>query len=277
MRYTPQGLPGRRGATTSYVNRLAGPDADEDVLLEATITVAALGRVPVIVDGLEHEADGLARRWLTETRIARKGLPDARRVEYDRLEGMSRDPEPITLTQPRVTQVETKERHPDGSETDLPTRRLHLMAGPDGDYPVDLHEWERRVVDSEMTQPGFQGWYRNPPRNTADSLAIAYRDSDGGWKALRPDFIFFSTDHRGRVVADLVDPHGHHLSDALPKLRGLADFAERFADDFRRIESVAETGGRLRVLDLTKAPIREAIRSAADARALYASDLAGDY
>ncbi len=67
------------------------------------------------------------------------------------------------------------------------------------------------------------------------------------------------------------------MSDALPKLRGLAEFAERFPGDFRRIESVAETGGTLRVLDITKASVRQAIRDAHSAKALYESGLANDY
>ncbi len=128
-----------------------------------------------------------------------------------------------------------------------------------------------------MDQPGFKGWYRNPDRATKESLAVAYKDELGVWKALRPDFIFFSFSHDGQIAVDLVDPHGHHLADALPKLRGLADFAERFAVDFRRIESVAETGGKLRVLDLTKSTVRQAIRDAQSAKALYESDLAIDY
>ena len=48
---------GDRGGDDGHAR--AGPDADEDALLEATITVAALGRVPAIVEGLEDEADGL--------------------------------------------------------------------------------------------------------------------------------------------------------------------------------------------------------------------------
>jgi hypothetical protein len=128
-----------------------------------------------------------------------------------------------------------------------------------------------------MQQPGFKGWYRNPDRATKESLAVAYRDEVGDWKAMRPDFIFFGTSHDGQVTLDLVDPHGHHLADALPKLRGFADFAERFAGDFRRIESVAETGGNLRVLDMTKPRVRQAIRDARSARAIYESDIASDY
>jgi type III restriction enzyme len=83
--------------------------------------------------------------------------------------------------------------------------------------------------------------------------------------------------HDGSVAVDLVDPHGHHLSDALPKLKGLADFAEQFEADFRRIESVAETSLKLRVLDIIRENVRKAIRCAESAKALYESDLAADY
>ncbi|WP_338538778.1 DEAD/DEAH box helicase family protein [Janibacter terrae] len=264
---------------SAYVDHLVGPDGDSDELLEANITVAALGRVSEIVTDVEEEADDLARQWLTQTRVARKGLSDERRAEYDRLEGMSTQPERISLTSPKVGQTDRKVREKDGTEKTLPTRQLHLMAANDEDhsYPVDLNEWEKHVLDSESKQPGFKGWYRNPARATNESLAVAYKDNSGVWKALRPDFIFFGSDHNGAVVADLVDPHGHHLADAMPKLRGLADFAEKFSSDFRRIESVAESGGKMRVLDLTKPPVRDAIRAASAALPLYESGLAYDY
>lgn len=261
----------------SYVDHLVGSEGEEDDLLDANVTVASLAKVPEIVQAIEEEADALAQRWLTQTRVARKGLPDERQAEYDALEAMSTTPQPINLTVPETAQKDTKVRHADGSEEQLPTRTMHLMAAEDGTVPIDLNEWERKVLDSEAQHPGFKGWYRNPDRATQESLAVAYRDELGDWKALRPDFIFFSTTHVGQVAVDLVDPHGHHLTDALPKLRGLADFAERFATDFRRIESVAETGGRLRVLDITKPYIRDAIRQTQSAKALYESVLASDY
>jgi type III restriction enzyme len=262
---------------SSYVDHLVGPDGDDDDLLEANITVASLGHVPEIVQAVEDEADDLARAWLNQTRVARKGLTDERQSEYDRLEGMSTRPERIALTTPTTALADTKVRDADGTEVDLPTRLKHLMAAEDGSFPITLNDWERKVVDSEAKQPGFKGWYRNPARATKESLAIAYKEQSGDWKALRPDFIFFGTSASGQVVADLVDPHGHHLADALPKLRGLADFAERFVSDFRRIESVAETGGILRVLDLTRHQVRQAVRDAANAKSLYESDLASDY
>lgn len=263
---------------STYVDHLVGEDGDEDDLLEAHIAVAALGRVPEIAQAVEDEADALAKTWLTQTRVLRKNLSDERQAEYDVLEAMSTTPDPIALTVPTIGQTDTKIRNADGSEEDLPLYDMHLMSDEDGTIPMHFtSSWEPKVLEVESARPGFRGWYRNPDRATKDSVAIAYKDELGDWRALRPDFVFFGTTHDGKVVADLVDPHGHHMSDALPKLRGLADFAERFAGDFRRIESVAETGGKLHVLDITKASVRQAIRDAQSAKALYESDRASDY
>ena len=76
----------------------------------------------------------------------------------------------------------------------------------------------------------------------------------------------------------IVDPHGHHLADALPKLCGLAEFAATHGKSFHRIESVARMkDGTLRVLDLTNPYIREAITEAEDTQALYLVGEANDY
>src|SRR5699024_6922781 len=247
----------------SYVNHLAGSDADDDDLLDANIQVAALSRVPEIVQGIEDEADALARKWLTETHIPRRNLTDERNEEYNRLEGMSTRPERTTLTVPKAAQSDTKVRHPDGREEPLPTRKFHLLAAEDGTVPVDFDSsWELKVLDTEAAHPGFIGWYRNPNRGVKESLAVAYQPEPDQWLALRPDFIFFSRRQDGQLAVNLVDPHGHHLADALPKLRGLAKFAEQFETEFNRVESIAETHGKLRVLDLTRHSVREAIRTA---------------
>ena len=79
------------------------------------------------------------------------------------------------------------------------------------------------------------------------------------------------------MVVDLVDPHGLHLADALPKLQGLALYAEKHAKAYRRIESVAEAKGKLRVLDLTNADVRKGIAAAKDAASLFNGGLANDY
>lgn len=75
----------------------------------------------------------------------------------------------------------------------------------------------------------------------------------------------------------IIDPHGFHLGDALPTLRGLADFTEQFGDEFHRVESVAKMrDGRLRVLDLKSVRVRQAVRAALDAEDVYIGE-ATDY
>jgi type III restriction enzyme len=99
---------------------------------------------------------------------------------------------------------------------------------------------------------------------------------DDEYKIVRPDFVFFA-EQDGKVVADIVDPHGIHLADALPKLKGLAEYAKANASCYHRIESVAQAGGKLRVLDLTRAEVQTAIKGATNATALYEGVLANDY
>ena len=84
-----------------------------------------------------------------------------------------------------------------------------------------------------------------------------------------PDFLFFHGDSENTKVS-IVDPHGHHLADALPKLCGRAQFAATHGESFHRVESVAQMkDGTLRVLDLTDPHIRETIKEAEDTETLY--------
>ena len=127
-----------------------------------------------------------------------------------------------------------------------------------------------------MRRPGFSFWYRNPQQPGQSSLGVAYLSGEQ-YGIVRPDFIFFAKDTDGVLVVDLVDPHGLHLADALPKLRGLALYAEGHAGAYRRIESVAEAHGRLRVLNLKDEDVRQAIATADDAASLFKGPLASDY
>lgn len=257
-----------------YADHIAAPADDEDGLLEAHVMVAALAQVAGIKDELDREADNLAKRWLTEYRVAIKNLSDDRRAIYDEVIGMSRNPQRIEILRPRVRAEETEDA--DGGK--VATRTLHLMSDENGEFPIgSLNTWEVEVLDSEMSQPGFRAWYRNPSRASNDSLAIAYVDARGNWRRMSPDFLFFSGDDDD-IRVSIVDPHGVHLGDALPKLRGLARFAVEYGDAFHRIEAVAKMkNDTLRVLDLQKNEVRAAIDTATDAEQLYLSDTATDY
>ena len=152
------------------------------------------------------------------------------------------------------------------------------MSDRNGDFPIgSLNQWEMEVLDREMSRSGFQAWYRNPSRPSGDALAIAYRNAQGHWRRMCPDFVFFHDDSQNLKVS-IIDPHGPHLADALPKLRGLAEFAAMFGESFHRIESVARVSdGTLRVLDLTDPDVREAVLVAEDIQDLYLGGHANDY
>ncbi len=263
----------------TYAERLADADQDadsiDDALLDAHATVAALGMVPDVKDYLDDEADKLARRWLTEHRAAIKALSDERQDVYRQLREMSAEPQDLDLAKPTSWLVPTTERHGD-TEAPLPRYRMHLLADTDGTFPLDRNEWEAEVLDREHDRAGFVGWYRNPSRSSQDSLAVVY-EHGGRIRTVRPDFVFFTEHDDGTIGASIVDPHGHHLGDALPKLRGLADYAERHGDHFQRIDAVAKIGDTLRVLDLTEPSVRAAVADATDTATLYGGEHATDY
>lgn len=100
-----------------------------------------------------------------------------------------------------------------------------------------------------MGRPGAKEWYRNPSRNETCALGVAYQRDDE-WKTLYPDFLFFTDRASGEVAVSIVDPHTGSLSDMVPKLRVLADYAEKFATTFERVWSVDGVNLKRRYLDL---------------------------
>ena len=193
---------------------------------------------------------------------------------------MSTAPQRMNVTRPKNAVVETKfPPVTDGEEPKpMPTRSKHLLADGDGNYPVGtLNGWEVEVLDKELGRAGTVAWYRNPSRSVQESVTVAYTDDKGTWKALRPDFVFFDQAPAGGVRVSIVDPHGHHLADAMDKLRGLAAFAAEYGTEFHRIEAIARVGDQTRVLDLQDAHVRTAVTAADSAKSLYESNVARNY
>lgn len=266
----------------TYVEHLAqksasvGDDPEEylEAIVEARVTVAGLGLVTEVQAYFDAHADQVTKAMLGKFSAQIKLLTDDRKETYRQIIEMSTEPQSVDLAKPESRYEATKAREND-QETVFRTWAHHLLCTADGKYPAVLNEWETKVVETECKQPGFKFWYRNPQQPGQSSLGIAYKE-DEQYKIVRPDFIFFA-EHDGKVVADLIDPHGLHLADALPKLQGLAVYAETHGGAYRRIESVAEAAGKLRVLDLTRSEVRQAIKDASSAKGLYEGPLASDY
>jgi hypothetical protein len=251
------------------------PDEFEEAIVEARVSIAALGLVTEVQAYFDAEADKLAKAWLAKYGNKIKKLTDDRKEAYRQIVEMSTEPQDVDLVKPEAKFEPTKVREKD-NETELLTYKNHLLCDENGNYPAELNDWESAVLEAESKRKDFSFWYRNPQQPGQSSLGIAYLAGDQ-YKIIRPDFIFFSTLLDGKVVADIVDPHGLYFSDALPKLQGLALYAETHAMAYRRIESVAEVKGKLRVLDLTHEDVRKAIASAKDAANLFVGHLASDY
>ena len=266
----------------TYVDELAYRDADpddadefEEALVNARVSIAALGLVTEVQPYFDAEADKVAKAWLEKYSHNIKELSHDRQESYRQIREMSSEPQDVDLVRPEAKYEPTKARLND-VETTLPTYKSHLLCDDQGNYPAEMNTWEVKVVETEMKRQGFRFWYRNPQQPGHSSLGIAYLSGEQ-YGIVRPDFIFFATQADGTVVADIIDPHGLHLADALPKLQGLALYAETHGKVYRRIESVAEAMGKLRVLDLTKEEVRKGIAAAKDAASLFNGGLARDY
>ncbi len=264
----------------SYSEHLAAinddAEDDEEALIDAHTDIAALGLLEAVKVKLEKAAEALANEWLSEYQSSIAKLTDKRQEAYREISELSATPFDVRLTLPDAWLQMSKAKDPDGTERTLPTYDRHLMCNDGGKFPDDLNPWERHVLDIEMAKKGRIGWYRNPSRTSQDSLGIVYDDA-GEPSIMRPDFVFFSDGENEGCAADIVDPHGHHLADSLPKLKGLAAYAERHGHLFGRIEAVSEIDGKYRVLDLQLPPVRESIRSAASAKAAYLGEFGNPY
>jgi type III restriction enzyme len=268
----------------SYVSHLAGPDdanRDDDGLREAYVRATALAIVKEVRDKVDLEALDLTKRLFAQHRVAIKELPDVRQQEYEDIRAMATEPQRGLLRPPR-TRIEgfSVEDAATGQISAVLTVPLHLMADTDGQFPLSSLKtsWERDVVLGELARPNVRGWYRNPSRAAVDSLGIAYRDDNtGNWRSMHPDFVFFH-EVGGRIVASIVDPHGHHLDDAPMKLTALANFAKTFGGEFHRIEALAKVDDRMKVLDMKLEAVRDAVL-VGNQRAveLYQSSVAVDY
>ncbi len=265
----------------TYSEHLADQNADaedyEEALIEAHTDVAALGLIGTVKAELEAKAEALSNTWLATYEAAIKALTDERQDIYRELRELSADPLDVTLAMPKNRLQPTVELREDGTEIPLLRHDHHLLCDEDGKYPEAFNTWEAKVLEVEMALDTCVAWYRNPSSAKPESLGIVY-DEDGQANILRPDFIFFTQSDDGSVQANLIDPHGQHLADSLPKLLGLKDYTERHGADFGRIEAVAktETDG-FQFLNLKDADVRAAIGVATSAKSLFEGPLAKPY
>jgi type III restriction enzyme len=269
----------KEGVAKDYVKyrvEKAGEGAD---VLGVRTEVAAL----LMVDGVATDVDSAATKWVQDQfskyAVEIKNTTGATRDAYLKVKEQISKPEKTSIELTANLKAATKDSNKEDAQ-DLPTYSGHLFSDGKEKFPAKLNDWETEVVETELQRPSFVAWYRNPSRATLSSLRIGYQDDAGKWGSLQVDFIVISRRDDDSLAASIVDPHGDHLADAKAKLRGLADYAEKFGDQFIRIESIAKvTDGHLRSLDLLDAKVRDAVREFEGGKVttLYESSTANGY
>lgn len=140
---------------------------------------------------------------------------------------------------------------------------MHVLADGHGDFPYSkkiLNGWEESVVKHELIDDvsPVVGWYRNPSTASKHSVRITY-ESGGKWKSVQPGLIFVR-EVDGVLVPSIIDPHGAHLGDALPKLKALAQYAAAYGDNYHRITAVGlEKDNHLIGIDLKDPKVQMAV------------------
>jgi type III restriction enzyme len=265
----------KEGVGKDYLaHRAARRPAHQD-LLDVRVQVAALFTIDDVRSQIGEEATKWVRTQLARFHAEIANTTGATRDAFRRIQEQTTEPEAVTIDLRDNAVAATV----DGDGTELRTYPGHVYADESGVYPLRLNDWEEVVVNSELGRPSFAGWYRNPSRPSPSALRIAYRSDAGVWTSVQPDFVFASRRDDGTVGLSIVDPHGDHLADALPKLKALAGYAEQFGDRFIRIESISKVGDDLMVLDLLDPKVRTVVRSftGAEVQVLYQSSPARAY
>jgi type III restriction enzyme len=240
-----------------FVNYLV--DVHKYDLQDAYVRASALATVKKVQEILDTEVATKAFSWFKQHRLEINALSDERQQEYEKIRSLATEPQTSDMIRPRNRLEDFSVVIGDTATAPAPLVKLHLMSDENGDYPVGmLNGWETDVVNKEVTRSSALGWYRNPAHNGMDSLCVSYKDAQGNWRGMHPDFVFFH-EIDGAVLPSIVDPHGQHLDDSMVKLVGLANFAERYGDKFHRIEAVAKDGSRWRKLDLKREDVRQKI------------------
>lgn len=268
----------------AFVKRRVGDGSGNDIqekILKSRIDLAALGRIEEVKNALNEEAERITKRWLSDNDIS---------IQIDRLSPLARESfRQIRMSglDPVIEDLIAVEsfpqcdaiRHSNGTVEPLMKYKAHLYCDEQGDFPVDLNELESSVVKHELARPGVIAWYRNSQVASIPSLGIIYGDEgdDGGRKILRPDFIFFSRNSDGEIIAEVVDPHSVHLEDSISKLMGLSDYAKNHKGVFDRIQSVSKIRTSVRCLNMIEPKSRKIVRSTRSVSKAFSSDAAKDY
>jgi len=196
---------------------------------------------------LERSCGGKVQELFRKHFDTIKKLSSGRQECYWRLRRIAKHPEPEPLLLPPSITVKKE-----GANFDK-----HLFVDDNGKFCAQLNTWETQIINNELSKREVIGWLRNLPRKPW-SLCVPYK-LGGENKGCYPDFIVLRL-VGSEIVVDIIEPHRTNLTDAVPKAKGLAEYARKHGDQFGRIEYIiVGRGGEIKRLDLNKEVIRERV------------------
>lgn len=220
---------------------------------EIYLRLAAAVRTPEILTEMNTWAQQERSVFFDAHATERDFLKESDRTEFDRLMQEARGARDVPLDEPLMYDV-------DG---DFPRFPKHIAYDPiDGKCPLELNRLETYVVNTELSKDRTVAFYRNPSNFSQRVFSIPYTKPSGR-VALHPDFIFFVRNADGVIRPSIVDPHGDHLEDALPKLKGYLEYLKDYPTEFQQVLSVTsiENSDELRYLNLLDAGTQDVIRN----------------
>ena len=213
-------------------------------LRQARLEVMALVAVDDdLKEALESRAAKLIDEWADDYADEIEKLPDRERDDLKALlipEGKAR-----LVESSRVAKRITRRKEKSEQSWDK-----HLYVEESGLYFAKLNGWEQDVLKEELARSDVVAWFRNKLGVDRWRLAVCY-DKGRDTHLMYPDMIVFRQSDDG-LMADILDPHGLHLADAVAKAHGLAKYAEDHAGGLLgRVEAIAEIDGTMRRLNLS--------------------------
>lgn len=228
--------------------------------IDINVDIAAAAAVPEIVEAVKQSARTKLERLTEEYDPLIAKYPASVRNQFSSRMSKHGIPHTVFLDKP------VADTHDSGGKK----YPKHVVNDPKTHMAwFNLYDSEDAVVMHELKRPEVICWYRNPVgKTTGQSLRIPYRIGDDR-KVLHPDFIFFERVGDSEMPA-VIDPHGIHLADTMPKLKGIARYVEDFGEMFSRYWFVSDYKGQATYLDMKDAETRAVIGTAPDVYECFA-------
>lgn len=191
---------------------------------------------------LEKACGERVNALLKQHKAAIKQLTSACQEEYNKVQEVAKDPEPLVFLPPAEIMLSV-----DAKDPAYRAYAHHLYIDATGRFVAPLNSWEHAVIEAEIACDDVIGWLRNVERKPW-ALALPY-EMGGEVKPMFPDFLVVRREGAGLLV-DILEPHSPSLADSYAKAKGLAQFAAKHPGQFGRIELIRLDGHEIKRLDM---------------------------